>query len=99
MVVLFVPARLLGQLRLVFTNHSDSWDTNRGASIPVCYRPFPFSGSTGSKQTLNGLFYVNEPELFSPGPSPGLRDDNNLFIRTNNSDTNLSFEKQDWVML
>jgi hypothetical protein len=23
------------------------------------------AGSTGSKQTLNGLFYVNEPELFS----------------------------------
>jgi hypothetical protein len=25
-------------------------------SIPVCPRPFPLSGSTGSKQTLNGLF-------------------------------------------
>lgn len=36
-------------------------------SIPVCHRPFPLGGSTGSKQTLNGLFYVYQPELFSPG--------------------------------
>jgi hypothetical protein len=44
-------------------------------SIPVCYRPFPFWGSTGSKQTLNGLFYVSQPELFFSDESK-LRDSN-----------------------
>jgi hypothetical protein len=33
-------------------------DVTSKASIPVCYRPFPLWGSTGSKQTLNGLFYL-----------------------------------------
>jgi hypothetical protein len=27
-----------------------------GLQSPFTYRPFPFWGSTGSKQTLNGLF-------------------------------------------
>jgi hypothetical protein len=29
-------------------------------SIPVCPRPFPLPGSTGSKQTLNGLFICDQ---------------------------------------
>jgi hypothetical protein len=33
-------------------------------SIPVARRPFPLWGSTGGKQTLNGLFYVNQSALF-----------------------------------
>jgi hypothetical protein len=33
-------------------------------SIPVRHRPFPFWGSTDGKQTLNGLFYVNQSALF-----------------------------------
>src|SRR5436190_18173729 len=42
----------------------DYWDNlvrlsfSKEASIPVCHRPFPLWGSTGSKQTLNGLFYM-----------------------------------------
>jgi hypothetical protein len=36
-------------------------------SIPVCHRPFSFWESTGSKQTLNGLFYVY------PKPLEGLK--------------------------
>jgi len=35
------------------------WDIRRLAdSIPVCHRPFSLWESTGSKQTLNGLFYI-----------------------------------------
>ena len=60
MVVQFMPARLLGHSSLAVTCH---FECNEG-SIPVCYRPFPLWGSTGSKQTLNGLFYVYRPELF-----------------------------------
>jgi len=62
-----MPAGLLGHTMVSFyANHIGSWGTRTGASIPVCHRPFPFWGSTGSKQTLNGLFYVYQPELFSP---------------------------------
>src|SRR5688572_7639753 len=66
----------------------DYWDNlvhseNRKVSIPVCYRPFPLWGSTGSKQTLNGLFYVNAPELFSMihRGRTFLRDDNVLIYK------------------
>jgi hypothetical protein len=49
MFVQFMPAGLLGHAcRFV--------KTQTEASIPVCRRPFPLWGSTGSKQTLNGLF-------------------------------------------
>jgi hypothetical protein len=37
------------------------------ASIPVCHRPFSLWESTGSKQTLNGLFLcfpVPEEQVF-----------------------------------
>jgi hypothetical protein len=33
---------------------------------PFSHRPFPFWGSTGSKQTLNGLFYVISQSSFFP---------------------------------
>jgi hypothetical protein len=50
-------------------------------SIPVCHRPFPLWGSTGSKQTLNGLFYVN------PQPLKGLRElISELFSLSKNSE-------------
>gem|GEM_PF-6010880 len=82
---------------------------SREVSIPVCHRPFPLitvvifvplnasmdAGSTGSKQTLNGLFYVNEPELFSSScgiyPQEILRDGNCYFIRTMRSPSLLRF--------
>jgi hypothetical protein len=54
MILGLVPARLLGQFEPIMIR----------TSIPVCHRPFPFWGSTGSKQTLNGLFYVKKPALF-----------------------------------
>jgi len=70
MFVQFMPAGLLGHaFRFV--------KTQTEASIPVCHRPFPFWGSTGSKQTLNGLFYVSQPELFFSDKSE-LRDSNIL---------------------
>lgn len=76
MVVLFVPARLLGHT-------SRPGATGTGRQSPFATDLFLSIGSTGSKQTLNGLFYVYQPELFSPG-IPGLRDDKflNQFIRT-----------------
>ena len=53
MVVQFMPAGLLG--------HAVVNGTLTEASIPVCHRPFPLWGSTGSKQTLNGLFLFRTP--------------------------------------
>jgi len=43
-----MPAGLLGHSSLQWWNH---FVCNEG-SIPVCHRPFPLWGSTGSKQTL-----------------------------------------------
>jgi hypothetical protein len=54
MVVQFMPAGLLG--------HAVVSGTLTEASIPVCHRPFPLWGSTGSKQTLNGLFLFRIPD-------------------------------------
>jgi hypothetical protein len=55
-----MPAGLLGH----------RWYVIRETRIKAFQSPFAtdlflFLGSTGSKQTLNGLFYVNAPELFS----------------------------------
>jgi hypothetical protein len=59
------------------------------ASIPVCHRPFSLWESTGSKQTLNGLFLcfpVPENRYFKCQSSflrrGELRDNYFLFIRT-----------------
>jgi hypothetical protein len=83
MVVQFVPAGLLGHTsRPVYSG--------TGRQSPFSHRPFPLWGSTGDKQTLNGLFYVplspggdkkfKMSELFSPPPaSAELRDNGILF--------------------
>jgi len=58
MFVQFVPAGLLGHSSDRVTAVTLIPRERDEGSIPVCHRPFPFWGSTGSKQTLNGLFYI-----------------------------------------
>ena len=57
MVVQFVPARLLGH-----TSRS-AFKSGTRCQSPFATDLFLSIGSTGSKQTLNGLFYVLLPTL------------------------------------
>jgi hypothetical protein len=55
-----MPAGLLGHRWYVVRK-----TRTKAFQSPFSHRPFPLWGSTDDKQTLNGLFYVNTPELFS----------------------------------
>jgi hypothetical protein len=60
-----MPAGLLGHAMVSISQHKAMRENEHRLSIPVRHRPFPLWGSTGSKQTLNGLFYISLLELES----------------------------------
>jgi len=72
-VLSFVPAGLLGHTMTGFVPVTLGLQNCKpGRQSPFATDLFLSIGSTGSKQTLNGLFYVYQPELFFPALA-GLR--------------------------